>query len=340
MPDRPAPAPADPASAPAASGPEHGWKVDRWRRRADQAGDRFQRSFAGTVAARFVEVDLLTQAASLTFFALVSLAPLLVLVLWLAASLYPSAQASLLAQIGDLAGAEAMAVAETVLRNASARPDIGSFAGLWSTVLLFVGATTVFARLQATLNLVFHTNAQQLGGLLVWLRKRVFSFGVVFALGFLIIVSTLLSTLMSLLFANAPLLMTVAGDGVSLLVYVLAFALMYHYLPDRRVSWRQAWIGGAITTALFVLGRWLIGLYLTEAAPGSAYGSMGTLVIMLVWMYYAALVFFVGALVTAVVDERIEARKAAHRAARSSPPPSPQRHPPSGDGGTAPPSRP
>ena len=308
-------APGNSIAPPAQARPATGWRA-----RIDQVSRHFQRSFAGTVAARFVEVDLLTHAASLTFFALVSLAPLLVLVLWLAASLYPSAQASLLAQIGDLAGAEAMAVAETVLRNASARPDIGSFAGIWSTALLFIGATTVFARLQATLNLVFHTNAQQLGGLLVWLRKRVFSFGVVFALGFLIIVSTLLSTLMSLLFANAPLLMTVAGDGVSLLVYVLAFALMYHYLPDRRVSWRQAWIGGAITTALFVLGRWLIGLYLTEAAPGSAYGSMGTLVIMLVWMYYAALVFFVGALVTAVVDERIEARKAAQRAARTSPP--------------------
>lgn len=304
-----------PGNSPAPSAPAT--PARGWRARIDATNARFQRSFAGTVAARFVEVDLLTHAASLTFFALVSLAPLLVLVLWLAASLYPSAQASLLAQIGDLAGAEAMAVAETVLRNASARPDIGSFAGIWSTVLLFVGATTVFARLQATLNLLFHTDAQQLGGILAWLRKRVFSFGVVFALGFLIIVSTLLSTLMSLLFANAPRLMTVAGDGVSLLVYALAFALMYHYLPDRRVSWRQAWIGGAITTALFVLGRWLIGLYLTRAAPGSAYGSMGTLVIMLVWMYYAALVFFVGALVTAVVDERIEARHAARGAARA-----------------------
>lgn len=200
-------------------------------------------------------------------------------------------------------------VAGTVLDNARAEPDVGSLAGLWSTLLLFVGATTVFARLQGTLNLVFRTDGGQLGGLLVWLRKRVFSFGVVFALGFLIIVSTLLTTAIDLLLAEVPVLVNVAGDLVSLLVYVLAFTLMYHYLPDRRVHWRQAFLGGAITTALFVLGRWLIGVYLAEAAPGSAYGAFGTLVITLLWIYYAALVFFVGALVTAVIDERLSTHR-------------------------------
>lgn len=265
---------------------------------------RLQRSLPAVIVRRFVEIDLLTHAASLTFFALVSLAPLLVLVLWLAASLYPSAQQALLEQIAALAGAEAAMVSATVLRNATAQPDVGSLAGLWSTLLLLVGATTVFARLQGTLNLIFHTDAERLGGVLAWLRKRVFSFGVVLALGFLIIVSTLLSAGVELLLAEVPMLVAVAGDAVSTAIYVIAFALMYHYLPDRRVGWSRAWLGGAITTALFLLGRWLIGLYLVEAAPGSAYGAFGTLVIMLIWLYYAALVFFLGALVTAVIDER------------------------------------
>jgi membrane protein len=265
---------------------------------------RLQRSLPAVIVRRFVEIDLLTHAASLTFFALVSLAPLLVLVLWLAASLYPSAQQALLEQIAALAGAEAAMVSATVLRNATAQPDVGSLAGVWSTLLLLVGATTVFARLQGTLNLIFHTDAERLGGLLAWLRKRVFSFGVVLALGFLIVVSTLLSAGVELLLAEVPMLVRVAGDAVSTAIYVIAFALMYHYLPDRRVGWSRAWLGGAITTALFLLGRWLIGLYLVEAAPGSAYGAFGTLVIMLIWLYYAALVFFLGALVTAVIDER------------------------------------
>lgn len=269
---------------------------------------RLQQGLPAAMVRRFVETDLLTHAASLTFFALVSLAPLLVLVLWLAASLYPSAQAALLEQIGGVAGDHAEAVAGTVLRNASARPDVGSLAGLWSTLLLFIGATTVFARLQGTLNLIFRCEGGPPGGVPAWLRKRVFSFGVVLALGFLIIVSTLLSTAIDLVFADVPVLMAVASDGVALLVYVLGFTLLYHYLPDRRVRWRQAWLGGAITTALFVLGRWLIGLYLAQAAPGSAYGSMGALVLLLVWMYYAALVFFTGALITAVIDERLRGR--------------------------------
>ncbi len=255
------------------------------------------------VGKRFVEIDLLTHAASLSFFALLSLAPLLVLLLWLTASLYPAAQQALGEQVGELAGAGAREVAETVLHNARTRPDIGTLAGLWSTLLLFIGATAVFARLQATLNLVFHTDAHRLGGAVAWLRKRVFSFGVVFALGFLLVVSAALTTALEVAFAGSPTL-PVLGNLAALGLYTLAFALMYHYLPDRRVRWRQALLGGLITALLFVLGRWAIGLYIARAAPGSAYGSMGTLVILLVWMYYAAMVFFVGALITAVIDER------------------------------------
>ncbi len=296
--------PTPPSDDPHAPPPADG----SWRARLGRARDRAQRSVLGAISARFVELDLPTHAASLTFYSLVSLTPLLVLVLWLAASLQADAQATLLTQIGELAGPEAQAVAATVLRHAGLRPDVGSLAGALGTAVLFVGATTVFARLQGTLNLIFRTDGAQLGGLLAWLRKRVFSFGVVFALGFLIVASTLLSALLDLLFADLPVLAGVADGVVSPLVYILAFALLYHYLPDRRVRWRQAWIGAAITTVLFLLGRWVIAWYLARAAPGSAYGSMGALVIMLVWMYYAALVFFAGALVTAVIDERSTTR--------------------------------
>ncbi|WP_425480443.1 YihY/virulence factor BrkB family protein [Luteimonas viscosa] len=285
--------------------------------------DRLQRTLPAQLVQRFIEIDLLTHAASLSFFALLSLAPLLVLLLWLTASLYPSAQAELMEQLGVLAGRGAQEVAATVLRNAEDQPDVGSLAGLWSTLLLFVGATAVFARLQNTLNVVFLTDARRLGGFKAWLRKRVFSFGVVFALGFLLVVSAALTTALEVLFAGSPTL-PVLGNLAALGIYSLAFALMYHYLPDRRVRWRQALLGGVITSLLFVLGRWAIGLYIARAAPGSAYGSMGTLVILLVWMYYAAMVFFTGALITALIDERVsrrarEARAAARAAERPDP---------------------
>ena len=269
---------------------------------------RLQQSLPAALAKRFVEIDLMTQAASLAFYALLSLAPLLILLLWLTASLYPTAQEELVEQIGQLAGSGAEVIAGTVIQNASDRPSIGSLAGLWSTLLLFVGATAVFARLQAALNLIFRTDAQRLDGLLAWLRKRVFSFGVIFALGFLLLVSMTLSTVLQVLFSNVPSLLPALGTLTTLTIYVVSFTFLYHYLPDRQVQWRQAFLGGAITAALFVLGRYLIGLYIAQAEPGSAYGSMGALVILLVWMYYAAVVFFVGALLTAVIDERARAK--------------------------------
>ena len=281
----------------------------RWRNLRDDLASRLsplRDSLPAEAMRRFVEIDLLTHAASLSFYTMLSLAPLLVLVLWLTASLYPAAQDALMEQIGAVAGDNARQVARTVIKNAQYQPDIGSLAGWCSTLLLFVGATAVFARLQATLNRIFSTDATNLPhGLMPWLRKRVFSFGVVFALGFLLLVSMLLATGLQVVLAHAPSLLPLLGNAVTLLMYVVVFALLYRFLPDRPVPWQRAIIGGAITAGLFVLGRWAIGLYLSEAAPGSAYGSFGTLVLLLVWIFYAALVFFCGALVTAVMDDRL-----------------------------------
>ncbi len=272
--------------------------------------ERLQESLPAQLGRRFIETDLITHAASLAFFALLSLAPLLVLLLWLTASLYPSAQQQLVDQIGQLAGTSAETISATIIDNASRQPGVGSLAGLWSTLLLFLGATAVFARLQTALNLIFRTDAQQLEGMFAWLRKRVFSIGVVLALGFLLLVSMTMSTALQVMFANMPSMLPLIGTAATLLIYVFAFAFLYHYLPDRKVQWRQALIGGGITALLFSGGRYLIGLYIAQAAPGSAYGSMGTLVILLVWIYYATLVFFVGALITAVIDERLQERHA------------------------------
>jgi membrane protein len=284
------------------------------RERVRQRLQRLQESLPVALGRRFVETDLLTHAAALSFYALLSLAPLLVLLLWLAASLYPTAQDELMRQVGDLAGSGARDVASTVIANAQRRPDVGSLAGIWSTILLFVGATAVFARLQTALNLIFHSDSRQLPGRWAWLRKRVLSFGVVLALGFLLIVSMSLTTALQVVFAWLPSILPALGNLSSLALYSVAFAFLYHYLPDRRVRWRQALLGGVITAGLFVLGRWGIGLYLAQAAPGSAYGSMGTLVLLLVWMYYAAAVFFIGALITAVIDERMLRAGAARTA--------------------------
>jgi membrane protein len=278
---------------------------------------RLQRSLPVALAKRFIEVDVLTQAASLSFYALLSMAPLLVLLLWLTASLYPAAQDALVIQVGQLAGEAGTVVARTVIENATAEPSVGSMAGLWSTLLLFVGATAVFAQLQGALNLIFRTDRERLDGALAWLRKRVFSFGVVLALGFLLIVSTIATTALQVAFARLPTLLPAMTYAITLALYALGFAFLYRYLPDRPVVWRQALSGGLVTAALFALGRYAIGLYIAAAAPGSAYGSMGTLVIMVIWIYYASVVFLVGALLTAVIGERLRARREARASARA-----------------------
>ncbi len=269
---------------------------------------RAKGSLPAALAARFSDASLMTQAAALAFYSILSLAPLLLLLLWLTASAMPSAQESLMEQIGMLVGADAEKLARTVVTNAEQQPDAGSIAGLWSIVLLFLGGTVVFGQLQEALNRIFRTDATELAGPLQWLKKRVFSFGIVFALGFLLLVSMTVSTVLQLAFAHVTWLLPVVASVVSWLVYSLAFALMYHYLPDRDVGWRHALGGGAFTALLFVVGRLAIGWYLQRSDPGSAYGSMGTLVLALVWIYYAGLIVFVGALLTAVVDERLQQR--------------------------------
>lgn len=285
---------------------------------------RLKGSLPGAVVRRFVELDLLAQSAALAFYALLSLAPLLLLVLWLTTWLYSPAQEALLAQVNALAGRSAAVVADTVIDHARREPSVGSLAGWWSTALLLVGASAVFARLQTALNLIFRTDANRLPGLLAWLRKRILSFGIVLSLGFLLLLATTVSTLLQVMFAGLPTLLPVLGTLASAALYALVFALMYRFLPDRRVHWPQAVLGGLITTGLFVVGRWLIGLYLAQAAPGSAYGSMGALVLLLVWVYYAAVVFFLGALVTSLIDERARARRIATAN------PAPPAHPPVG----------
>ena len=253
---------------------------------------------------RFLDADLVAQSAALAFYAIVSLAPLLLLLLWFTQALLPSGQQALLEQIGLLTGAEGRRVAAAILDASRRMPDPQSIAGWGSIAALCFGATLVFGQLQEVLNRLFRTEARKLPGLRAWLHKRVFSLGLVLAVGFLLLVSLTVNTVLQLAFSRVDQALPLVGQAASYLVYTLAFALMYHYVPDREVRWRMAITGGAMTAAMFAVGRWVIAWYLERADPGSAYGSMGTLALAMLWIYYAGLVVFLGALLTAVLDER------------------------------------
>ena len=200
---------------------KHPW-LQRW-------AERLSSSLGYAVVKRFIEIDVMAQAAALSLYALISLAPLVLLMLWLTGWFGPAVADALLDQLAALAGTGAREVAATVIEHGVERPDLRTAAGLWNTTVLFVAATVVFAHLQATLNLIFATGTGNLaGGVLAWLRKRIFSFGVVFALGFLLLVSTLLATAVQVAFSWLPPLVPVIGNLVSLLLYAVAFALLYH----------------------------------------------------------------------------------------------------------------
>lgn len=253
---------------------------------------------------RFLDADVIAQAAALAFYAALSLAPLMLLLLWVTTAT-PSIQQAVLQQVGQLAGPETAGVARTVVENARSAPDTRSLAGWWSILLLLIGATAVFAQLQEALNRIFRTDATKLSGVGAWLKKRLFSFGVLLALGFLLLVSMTVTTVLYLLLSRFDPLQPALATLASLLVYTFAFAFMYHFLPDRRVRWRLALAGGAFTAVLFVLGRMGITWYLASASTANAYGAMGALVLAMLWVYYASIVLFAGAVVTATVDERM-----------------------------------
>lgn len=267
---------------------------------------RFQRSWAGRLVQRFLDHDILALAAALSFYTTLSLAPLVVLVLWVTTALYPDAQEEFFRQVGLLVGPEVEGTTRLIVANAEQQPGIGSFAAVVGTGALLFSASVVFAQLQTALNRVFHSSAEQLGGLWAWLRKRLLSLGIVLGIGFLLVVSMAAQAALSLLTRWLPDLLPVVVGGFSFLLYSAVFAAMYRLLPDCPVSRRRALLGGAITAGMFMLGRWVIGLYLGQASLGSAYGPAGGLMVMLVWLYYCAVIFLVGALITALLEEHAQ----------------------------------
>ena len=270
---------------------------------------RLQSSRVARFMQRFIDDDLLALAAALAFYTLLSLAPLVTMLLWLTTSLYPAAQEEFFRQVGLLVGAEVEATARLIVTNAEREPRTGSLAAVTGTLALLVGASIVFGQLQGALNRVFRSDAKRLGGVLAFLRKRLLSFGMAVALGFLLVVSMAAQAGLQLLVAYLPALLPVFVALFSFLLYTLAFAAMYRWLPDRSVGGTRALVGGALTAAMFMVGRGAIGLYLGQASLGSAYGPAGGLVVMLVWMYYCAVVFLVGALITAMLDEHARVRQ-------------------------------
>lgn len=246
----------------------------------------------------FSKHDVLTLAAALAFYTALSLAPLLIITLYCVSLLGENSQQELMAQLQGLLGQQATEAIKSIIESSEERPHLGSIAGLISTIFLIFTASGVFAQLQSSLNVIFDAQAKATKGMWGYLRKRLLSMGMVITLGFLALVSLIMSSVLSYFFTNEGMLWEVLNFVVSTGVFTFIFALVLKYLPDLHIKWKGALYGGFTTALLFTIGKTLIGLYLGKSAVGSSYGAAGSLVVLLTWVYYSGAIVFTGAEIT------------------------------------------
>jgi membrane protein len=240
-----------------------------------------------------------SMGAALAFYSLLSMAPLLVLVIFLAGLIIgrDEAQALLMTQLSGLLGETGATGVKTVLDAASTHED-GILAAIASMATLLLGATTVFAELRSSLNRIWQVKAPKASGAWDFVRTRILSFGLVVAIGFLLLVSLVVSAALSYIgsfLGGGEGLMYVLEFVGSMIVMTGLFATIFKVLPTPRIPWSDVWVGSAVTALLFWVGKFLIGLYLGKSSMASSFGAAGTLVVTIVWVYYSAQIFFFGA---------------------------------------------
>jgi membrane protein len=247
--------------------------------------------------------DLMTHAAAVAFYSALSFAPMLVLLLWLVSSLQPAWQQQLVNSLNGLVGARASDAVKLVINNAQQRPQLGHWAGILGLAVTLIGASTVFAQLQLAINRVWNLEAKPRNAIFSWLLTRMHAFGLLLTLAFLLIISLVASAGIAL-FVRSD---TVLWEGIealtALVLFGLVFASMYKVLPDARIDWQDALIGGIFTAVLFTIGKFGIGLYLAHSDVGGAYGPAGSVVVLLVWVYYSVVILLLGAELTQNVAE-------------------------------------
>ncbi len=247
-------------------------------------------------------------AAALAYYTVFSLPPLLIIALAVAGQFYDraAAQEQLLGQAEQLVG-EAGATAISDILSSASEPGGTAIATIISVVTLLLGASGVFTQLQEAMNTIWEAEPKPKQGIVQTIKDRIFSFTLVLAVGFLLLVSLVLSAALAAAseFLSGPaeetaLIGQIINTVVSFAVVVFLFAMIYKVVPDVEVRWRDVWIGAIITALLFTIGKWAIGFYLGRAAPGSAYGAAGSLIVLLLWVYYSAQILFLGAEFTQV----------------------------------------
>lgn len=247
---------------------------------------------------------VLSMGAALAYYTLFSLAPLLLIVIAVAGLVFgeDAARGEIQAQLRTLMG-DRGAIAVQDLLTSVHKPAEGVAATLLGVLLLLVGATSVFGELQDAMDRIWRVPARQLtSGWLTLLRARLLSFGMILAIGFLLMVSLVISAALAVtgrllepIFGGWYIVASAASALGGLVMVAVMFALIYKVMPRAQVQWKDVWIGAVVTATLFTLGKLLIGLYVGSSGVVSGFGAAGSLVVILLWVYYSAQIFLIGA---------------------------------------------
>jgi membrane protein len=258
-------------------------------------------------------------AAALSYYTLLSLAPLVLMTVAVAGLIFDRAtvEGKIVTEIRLLIGREGSEVVQTVLRHAR-DPEKGALSVAIGVAVLIFGATTVFVQLQSSLNRIWKVDESAHRSLLwVLVKERLLSLAMVLAVGFLLLVSLVVSAAVAAVgetalsgMSDAALVLETLNVLVSLVVVTVLFATIFKVLPDAPVAWRDVWVGAITTAVLFTIGKSLIGLYLGRTSIGSPYGAAGSLVVMTVWVFYASMIVFFGAELTYFCSTHRRSRRA------------------------------
>ncbi len=244
--------------------------------------------------------------AALAFYSVLSLAPLLVIVLAIAGSAFgeEAARGEIVSQIQGLVGTKGAEAIQDLIVHAQ-RPGEGTMAAILGTITLLFGASGVFGELQDSLNTIWNVRARPGGGIWGFLRERFLSFAMVLGTAFMLVVSLVISAILAALgkymgglFQGFDALVGSVEAVISFTVITGLFALIFKMVPDVEIGWRDTLMGAVVTALLFIVGKFLLGLYLGRSGIASAYGAAGSLVVLVVWIYYSAQILYFGAELT------------------------------------------
>jgi len=261
---------------------------------------------------QFIDDKGFKMAAALSYYATFSIGPLLIIVISIAGFIFgeEAAKGELVKEIESLVGYDGAVLIQTILKGA-ANKSTGVIATILSVVFLVFGSIGVFLELQESLNIIWGVELKPGRGVWGFIKNRLMSFSFVIASGFLLIVSLIINSLISLLYNSIgkifetylPLL-DILNNVSSFIVVILLFAFIFKYIPDVILSWKYVWIGATITSVLFTLGKYLIGAYLGNDSYTSTYGAAASFVILFIWIYYSGIILFFGAEFTQVIRRR------------------------------------